>query len=123
MTKYDRSSLRKLGSVGEPINQEAWNWFFSVIGEGRCDLIDTWWQTETGGVALAPRPSAPNAPLAASKPQRPMFGMNPVLLDEKGKVLSGKRKRIKKKEFKRLQLVGWTTIIRIITFIIRFSNI
>jgi len=89
VTKYDRSSLRKLGSVGEPINQEAWNWFYSVIGEGRCDLIDTWWQTETGGVALAPRPSAPNAPLAASKPQRPMFGMNPVLLDEKGKVLSG----------------------------------
>ena len=96
MTKYDRSSLRKLGSVGEPINQEAWNWFYSVIGEGRCDLIDTWWQTETGGVALAPRPSAPNAPLAASKPQRPMFGMNPVLLDDKGNVLTGEKQNSQK---------------------------
>jgi len=89
VTKYDRSSLRKLGSVGEPINQEAWNWFYNVIGESRCDLVDTWWQTETGGVALAPRPSAPDAPLAPSKPQRPMFGMKPVLLDEKGKPLDG----------------------------------
>ena len=75
--------------MGEPINQEAWNWFHNVIGEGRCDLIDTWWQTETGGVALAPRPSAPAAPLAPSKPQRPMFGMRPVLLDERGAVLEG----------------------------------
>ena len=82
MTKYDRSSLRKLGSVGEPLNLEAWNWFHNVVGESRCDLIDTWWQTETGGVALAPRPSAPGAPLVPSKPQRPMFGMKPVLMDE-----------------------------------------
>ena len=89
VTRYDRSSLRKLGSVGEPINQEAWNWFHSVIGEGRCDLVDTWWQTETGGVAIAPRPSAPGAPLSPSKPQRPMFGMKPELLDEKGSVLTG----------------------------------
>jgi len=89
VTKYDRSSLRKLGSVGEPLNQEAWNWFYSVVGEGRCDLVDTWWQTETGGVAIAPRPSAPGAPLAPSKPQRPMFGMNPVLVDDKGKVVEG----------------------------------
>ena len=89
VTKYDRSSLRKLGSVGEPLNQEAWHWFYSVVGEGRCDLVDTWWQTETGGVAIAPRPSAIGAPLAPSKPQRPMFGMNPVLMDDKGNVLEG----------------------------------
>ena len=89
VTKYDRSSLRKLGSVGEPINQEAWSWFHEVVGEGRCDLIDTWWQTETGGVAIAPRPSAPAAPLSPSKPQRPMFGMKPELLDEKGAILTG----------------------------------
>jgi len=89
VTKYDRSSLRKLGSVGEPLNQEAWHWFYSVVGEERCDLVDTWWQTETGGVAIAPRPSAIGAPLAPSKPQRPMFGMNPVLMDEKGNELKG----------------------------------
>eukprot|EP00092_Neocalanus_flemingeri_P027906 GFUD01030297.1.p1 GENE.GFUD01030297.1~~GFUD01030297.1.p1 ORF type:complete len:671 (+),score=211.01 GFUD01030297.1:164-2176(+) len=89
VTKYDRSSLRKLGSVGEPLNQEAWHWFYSVVGEGRCDLVDTWWQTETGGVAIAPRPSAIGAPLAPSKPQRPMFGMNPVLMDDKGKAMEG----------------------------------
>jgi len=91
-TKYDRSSLRKLGSVGEPLNQEAWHWFYNVVGEGRCDLVDTWWQTETGGVAIAPRPSAVGAPLAPAKPQRPMFGMNPVLMDDKGKVLEGTSK-------------------------------
>ena len=59
--------------------QEAWHWFHKVVGEGRCDIIDTWWQTETGGIAIAPRPSATGAPLAPSKPQRPMFGIQPVL--------------------------------------------
>jgi len=87
--KYDRSSLRKLGSVGEPLNQEAWHWFHQVVGEGRCDIIDTWWQTETGGIAISPRPSAHDAPLAPGKPQRPMFGMNPVLVNDKGAVLEG----------------------------------
>jgi len=89
VTKYDRSSLTKLGSVGEPLNQEAWNWFHSVVGEGRCDLVDTWWQTETGGVAISPRPSDPGAELVPGKPQRPMFGISPVLLDDKGMVLEG----------------------------------
>ena len=59
------------------------------MGEGRCDLVDTWWQTETGGVAIAPRPSAPGAPLRPGKPQRPMFGMNPVIMDEKGRPQEG----------------------------------
>ena len=58
MKKYDRSSLKTLGSVGEPLNHEAWSWFHDLVGEGRCDLVDSWWQTETGGIAIAPRPSA-----------------------------------------------------------------
>ena len=61
-----------------------------MVGESRCDIIDTWWQTETGGVAISPRPSPPAAPLAPGKPQRPMFGMNPVLVDEKGRVVEGR---------------------------------
>jgi len=89
VTKYDRSSLRKLGSVGEPINHEAWQWYYDVIGDKRCDVVDTWWQTETGGIAISPRPSAPSAPLTPGKPQRPMFGINPVLLDDKGNVVEG----------------------------------
>jgi len=89
VTKYDRSSLRVLGSVGEPLNQEAWHWFHQVVGGGRCDLIDTWWQTETGGVAIAPRPSSPGAPLSPGKPQRPMFGINPVIMDQSGQPMTG----------------------------------
>lgn len=52
----NRSSLRLLGSVGEPINPEAWNWYYNVVGEGRCPIVDTWWQTETGGILIAPLP-------------------------------------------------------------------
>jgi len=89
VTKYDRSSLRKLGAVGEHLNPEAWHWYHHVVGEDRCDIIDTWWQTETGGVAISPRPSAPSAPLAPGKPQRPMFGIKPVLMDDKGRPVEG----------------------------------
>ena len=89
MKSHNLSSLRVLGSVGEPLNQEAWQWFHQVVGGGQCDLVDTWWQTETGGVAIAPRPSSPGAPLRAGKPQRPMFGMNPVILDSDGCPLEG----------------------------------
>ncbi|WP_291366049.1 acetate--CoA ligase [Acetobacter sp. UBA5411] len=84
---YDLSSLRVLGSVGEPINHEAWTWFHDVIGAGRCALVDTWWQTETGGAmislvpyAVEPRPASATLPLP---------GVNPVLLDEKGTPLDG----------------------------------
>lgn len=85
--KYDRSSLRVLGSVGEPINPEAWKWYYDIVGEGRCTIVDTWWQTETGGIMITPLPGVTeNKPGSAT---RPFFGIEPVLLDEKGKVIEG----------------------------------
>ncbi len=83
----DLSSLRILGSVGEPINPEAWEWYYNVIGEARCPIVDTWWQTETGGMMIAPLPSVtPNKPGSAS---RPMFGVLPALFDADGNELEG----------------------------------
>ncbi|XP_063157896.1 acetyl-coenzyme A synthetase 2-like, mitochondrial [Candoia aspera] len=87
--KYDRSSLTTLGSVGEPINHEAWHWYYSVVGDKRCTLVDTWWQTETGGVCIAPRPSEEGAEIIPAIAMRPFYGITPVLLDENGKVLEG----------------------------------
>ncbi|XP_068183637.1 acetyl-coenzyme A synthetase 2-like, mitochondrial [Antennarius striatus] len=87
--KYDRSSLKTLGSVGEPINHEAWYWFHSVVGDGRCPLVDTWWQTETGGICIAPRPADEGAPIVPAMAMRPFFGIQPVLMGEKGERLSG----------------------------------
>ncbi|KAM6084819.1 acetyl-coenzyme A synthetase 2-like, mitochondrial isoform 2-T2 [Theristicus caerulescens] len=87
--KYDRSSLKTLGSVGEPINHEAWQWFYHVVGEGRCTLVDTWWQTETGGICIAPRPSEEKAEIVPAMAMRPFFGIVPVLMDENGKVIEG----------------------------------
>uniref|UniRef100_A0A8C9NP23 acetate--CoA ligase n=1 Tax=Serinus canaria TaxID=9135 RepID=A0A8C9NP23_SERCA len=87
--KYDRSSLRVLGSVGEPINKEAWQWFYQVVGEGRCTLVDTWWQTETGGICIAPRPSEEKAEIIPAMAMRPFFGIVPVLMDENGEVIEG----------------------------------
>ncbi|XP_046545068.1 acetyl-coenzyme A synthetase 2-like, mitochondrial [Haliotis rubra] len=89
VNKYDRSSLRKLGCVGEPLNHEAWQWYYNVVGENRCDIIDTWWQTETGGISLAPRPSAPGAEIIPAMPMRPFFGIEPVLMDSEGQELTG----------------------------------
>ena len=85
--KTSRKSLRLLGSVGEPINPEAWLWYHRVIGERRCPIVDTWWQTETGGILIAPMPGA-----IATKPGSatlPFFGVEPVIVDENGKVLEG----------------------------------
>uniref|UniRef100_A0A2P2I3B5 Acetyl-coenzyme A synthetase n=1 Tax=Hirondellea gigas TaxID=1518452 RepID=A0A2P2I3B5_9CRUS len=82
--KYDRSSLRVLGSVGEPINPEAWRWYHEVVGDRRCTVVDTWWQSETGGIMLSPRPSAPDAPVKEAHPMRPMLGMTPLLCDAEG---------------------------------------
>ncbi|XP_017289928.2 acetyl-coenzyme A synthetase 2-like, mitochondrial [Kryptolebias marmoratus] len=87
--KYDRSSLRMLGSVGEPINHEAWHWFHSVVGEGRCPLVDTWWQTETGGICIAPRPAEDWAPIVPSMAMRPFYGIQPTIIGDQGEVLSG----------------------------------
>ena len=70
VTKYDRSSLRLLGSVGEPINPEAWRWYFDVVGEGRCPIIDTWWQTETGGCMITTLPAAIASPITRPKLSR-----------------------------------------------------
>ncbi|KAI3436087.1 hypothetical protein D9Q98_002145 [Chlorella vulgaris] len=87
VTKYDRSSLRVLGSVGEPINPEAWRWYHEVVGDGRCPIVDTWWQTETGGHMITPLPGAwSEKPGSASLP---FFGVKPVLVDEKGQELEG----------------------------------
>ncbi|WP_072396177.1 acetate--CoA ligase [Hyphomicrobium sp. CS1GBMeth3] len=85
--RTDRSSLRLLGSVGEPINPEAWEWYYHVVGEERCPIVDTWWQTETGGILITPLPGA-----IAQKPGSatlPFFGVQPALVDDKGTVLEG----------------------------------
>lgn len=83
----DRSSLRLLGSVGEPINPEAWNWYYTVVGESRCPIVDTWWQTETGGILISPLPGA--TPLKPGSATRPFFGIQPALVDAEGKELEG----------------------------------
>uniref|UniRef100_A0A673WQB2 Acetyl-coenzyme A synthetase n=1 Tax=Salmo trutta TaxID=8032 RepID=A0A673WQB2_SALTR len=86
---YNRSSLKTLGSVGEPINTEAWEWYHRVVGDGRCPVVDTWWQTETGGICIAPRPSDPEAEIVPGMAMRPFYGIKPALLDtEVGEVLS-----------------------------------
>ena len=85
--KHDRSSLRVLGSVGEPINPEAWEWYYHVVGAGRCPIADTWWQTETGGILIAPYPGA--TALKPGSATRPCFGVEPCLVDDKGNELDG----------------------------------
>lgn len=87
VTKSDRSSLKLLGSVGEPINPEAWLWYHNIVGEGRCPIVDTWWQTETGGILITPLPGATE--LKPGSATRPFFGVQPALVDEKGKILEG----------------------------------
>lgn len=82
-----RKSLRLLGSVGEPINPEVWEWYYDVVGEGRCPVVDTWWQTETGGILISPLPGA--VALKPGAAALPFFGVEPALLDDKGNELSG----------------------------------
>ncbi|CAI8430684.1 MAG: Acetyl-coenzyme A synthetase [Rhodospirillaceae bacterium] len=82
VTGADRSSLRLLGSVGEPINPEAWRWYHDVVGEGRCPIVDTWWQTETGGILLSPLPGA--TVLKPGSATNPFFGIQPVIVDNDG---------------------------------------
>ena len=85
--KTSRKSLRLLGSVGEPINPEAWEWYHRVVGDGRCPIVDTWWQTETGGILITPLPGATK--LKPGSATRPFFGCQPALVDEKGAFLEG----------------------------------
>ncbi|MCM2130140.1 acetate--CoA ligase [Larsenimonas rhizosphaerae] len=87
MASSTRESLRVLGSVGEPINPEAWNWFYRVIGNSRCPIMDTWWQTETGGIMITPLPGATE--LKPGSATRPFFGIQPALYDNEGQELSG----------------------------------
>ncbi|WP_120498142.1 acetate--CoA ligase [Kiloniella sp. EL199] len=85
--KTSRSTIRLLGTVGEPINPEAWMWYHQVVGEGRCQIVDTWWQTETGGILITPLPGA--TPLKPGSATRPFFGVKPLLVDNDGKTLEG----------------------------------
>ena len=85
--KHDRSSLRLLGSVGEPINPEAWLWYHNVVGDGRCPIVDTWWQTETGGILISPLPGATTTKPGSAT--RPFFGVQPVLVDNENNIIEG----------------------------------
>jgi len=85
--KYDRSSLKILGTVGEPINPEVWVWYYNVVGEGTCPIVDTWWQTETGGIMITPLPACtPTKPGSATLP---MFGIEPAIMDKDGNEMEG----------------------------------
>jgi acetyl-CoA synthetase len=85
VTRTKRSSLRLLGTVGEPINPEAWEWYYNVVGEGRCPIVDTWWQTETGAILITPLPGATD--LKPGSATRPFFGVRPALMDADGQRL------------------------------------
>jgi len=85
--KTSRASLRLLGSVGEPINPEAWLWYYRVVGDERCPIVDTWWQTETGGILISPLPGATD--LKPGSATKPMFGIVPAIMDAKGKIVAG----------------------------------
>ena len=85
--RCSRSTLRLLGTVGEPINPEAWEWYYKVVGEERCPIVDTWWQTETGGIMLSPLPGA--TALKPGSATLPFFGIKPAIVDHEGSLLDG----------------------------------
>ena len=87
VTRHGRQSLRILGTVGEPINPEVWQWYHDVVGEGRCAVVDTWWQTETGGILITPLPGA--TPAKPGSATLPFFGVKPLLMDAEGQVIEG----------------------------------
>ncbi|MCA9783841.1 MAG: acetate--CoA ligase [Calditrichaeota bacterium] len=87
VTRHDRSSLRVLGTVGEPINPEAWRWYHDVVGEGRCPIVDTWWQTETGGMMITPLPGTTTMKPGCAT--LPFFGVQPVLVNDRNEILDG----------------------------------
>src|SRR5690606_17385952 len=85
--KSSRASLRLLGTVGEPINPQVWRWYHDVVGEGRCPVVDTWWQTETGGILITPLPGA--TPCKPGSATLPFFGVEPIIVDAEGKTIEG----------------------------------
>jgi acetyl-CoA synthetase len=85
--QHSRASLRLLGTVGEPINPEAWEWYYRVVGDSRCPVVDTWWQTETGGILISPLPAA--TALKPGSATRPLFGVQPALVDADGRLIAG----------------------------------
>ncbi len=85
--KTSRKSLKLLGTVGEPINPEAWMWYYKIVGEKKCPIVDTWWQTETGGILISPQPGAIN--LKPGSATKPFYGIKPAIVDEAGKILKG----------------------------------
>jgi acetyl-CoA synthetase len=92
VTRTDRSSLRILGSVGEPINPEAWEWYYEIVGDKRCPIVDTWWQTETGGILITPLPGA--IALKPGSATLPFFGIKPAIVDNDGHLLEGEAEGI-----------------------------
>ena len=87
MKRTSRKSLKLLGTVGEPINPEAWEWYYHVVGDGRCPIVDTWWQTETGGILITPLPGATK--LKPGSATLPFFGVQPAIVDTEGNVIEG----------------------------------
>ena len=87
VTQHSRSTLRLLGTVGEPIKEPEWVWYYDIVGDGRCPIVDTWWQTETGGILMTPLPGA--TPLKPGSATLPFFGIEPIILDEEGKEVEG----------------------------------
>ena len=87
VTQHSRSTLRLLGTVGEPIKEPEWLWYYNIVGDGRCPIVDTWWQTETGGILMTPLPGA--TPLKPGSATLPFFGIEPVILDEEGEEVEG----------------------------------
>jgi len=88
--KTSRKSLKLLGTVGEPINPEAWMWYYKTVGDSKCPIVDTWWQTETGGILISPQTGAIN--LKPGSVTKPFYGIKPVIVDEKGNTLKGECK-------------------------------
>ena len=88
--KTSRKTLKLLGTVGEPINPEAWMWYYKTVGDSRCPIVDTWWQTETGGILIAPQPGAID--LKPGSATKPFYGIKPVLVDKDGKIIKGEGK-------------------------------
>ena len=85
--KTSRKSLKLLGTVGEPINPEAWMWYYKTVGDSKCPIVDTWWQTETGGILISPQTGAID--LKPGSATKPFYGIKPIIVDKNGKTIKG----------------------------------